>query len=59
MRAKHSLLRLYSEKISEFFTNRKIQYLLILSINFFEIIPGTNAPSDRESYPFIKKSERI
>ena len=34
MRTNHSLLKLYSEKISEYFINCKSQYLLIFSINF-------------------------
>ena len=35
MRANHSLLKLYSEKIYEIFINCKPQYLLIFLINFF------------------------
>ena len=34
MRTNHSLLKLYSEKISEHFINCKSKYLLIFSINF-------------------------
>ena len=35
MRANHSLLKLYSEKLYEIFINCKPQYLLIFLINFF------------------------
>ena len=37
MRANHSLLKLFSEKIYEIFINCKPQYLLIFLFNFFFI----------------------